>query len=89
MSTTAKALTLGEALREARIKAGFARQLDAANASPYRERDFSRWESGAAEPRANVIVVLTRLYAPHLDLSRVRAKGRFLSSLDDDAPQAA
>lgn len=70
--------TLGEALRLARIAAGFAKQLDAAGATGYREKDFSRWETGAAVPGGKVLVRLSRLYSPHLDLSKVRDMGRYL-----------
>ena len=89
MGTIEEELTLGAALRTARLAAGFLTQQSAAAASGYREKDISRWESGKAEPRASVLISFSKLYAPHLDLSQVRAKGRFLSSLDDDASQAA
>ena len=83
MGTIEDELTLGAALRSARLAANFKTQQAAAKASGYREKDISRWESGAAEPRASVLIVLAKLYAPHLDLSQVRAKGRYpYSSLE-------
>jgi hypothetical protein len=63
--------TLGAALRSARLASGYKTQESAAKASGYREKDISRWESGAAEPRASVVVTLSKLYAPNLDLTKV------------------
>lgn len=89
MGTIEEELTLGAALRAARLAADYRTQEAAAKASGFREKDISRWESGAAEPRAAVLIVLSKLYAPHLDLSQVRPKGRLLASLVLDTQQAA
>ena len=75
MGTTETTLTLGTALREARLAAGFTTQQAAAKETPYREKDISRWESGSAIPRGDALVTLARLYAPHLDLTKVESYG--------------
>lgn len=74
-------VSLAEALREARIAAGFPRAKDAADATGYREKDFYRWESmtNPAEPQSGALIRLWKLYYPHLDLNRIRDKGRLLS----------
>jgi hypothetical protein len=63
-------MTLGEALQAWRIGAGFETQARAAmalSANPgkmVREKDVSRWESGKAAPRLEVMIRMARVYGP-------------------------
>ncbi len=63
-------MTVGEGLRAWRIAGGFETQADAGIAltrvsgQTVREKDVSRWESNAAEPRMRVLRWMRRAYGP-------------------------
>ena len=73
-------ISLPDALRQARIAAGFKTAQAAADVSSFREKDFYRWESvtNLVVPSGAVIIELYKLYYPHLDLLRIRLEGRYL-----------
>src|SRR5438477_89708 len=65
-----KEMTLGQALQEWRLAGGFETQakaaiaLSARSGKVIREKDVSRWETGSAQPRTWVLILMAQVYGP-------------------------